>query len=790
VKRWFWDSVPDGIDEDCDGRIDEDCDHRPLECPRGYHVIEGTGGDDVLIGTPHADCILGYGGNDVIQGAGSNDLIFGGPGNDRIVVGSGFSVVFGGNGDDDIDVSSGNGSLVYAGAGHDIVRGGSGHDTVFGGDGNDHLIGAGRGDALFGEGCNDWLEGGAGPDAVIGGPGYDACDTRGCEVLASNRRVCDAAHACPSGQICAQGVQFCVPAAYASCNTCTPKADNDSSCDGVDDDCDGKVDEDFAGGATRCGVGACQASGVLVCNAGVASDSCVAGTPAASDATCDGIDDDCDGNVDEDFATSPTSCGVGACSATGSLICDHGQQLDTCSAGTPSADDNCDGIDQDCNGTADDAFPTVITQCGEGSCASTGGVMCVAGHVVTNACTPICENDCTNQVDDDGDGAIDCLDSDCSVDPHCSIKVGAGCHQDADCLGLGVAPRCIRDLPGGFCTSSCSRDADCLSGSCVSGGCYLLCDAQQACADSNLVCSHGGPDGAAICHQGCNAGCPNGEYCEPQAQLCQACLAQDTTCDGIDEDCDGAVDDDVPVTQTSCGGAGQCASSGLLSCVNGHMVDSCVPRNFSDNNPCTDDVCDPTTGKVTHPLRAVGSDCSDGNACNGGETCQSQLRLIAPFQHLDPKTTYIRVVSDVSIDSTPISLASLGVGPGDRLVITRQGTHSSNQSAMGAVFSSSTTLLSRDQLNRVQGAIASDGPAVFSSNSFQGSQPTDIPQDFAVSGTGTAVTVPAGAAYLFVGTLDSFFADNTDPDGDFGFRIELSSLACVVTQPPAPSCTP
>ena len=319
----------------------------------------------------------------------------------------------------------------------------------------------------------------------------------------------------------------------------------------------------------------------------------------------------------------------------------------------------------------------------------------------------------------------------------------------------------------------------------------MLCDTQQGCADSNLVCSHGGPDGAAICHLGCEAGCPNGEFCEPQAQLCQACLAEDTTCDGVDEDCDGVVDDDVPVTQTSCGGAGQCASSGLLSCVNGHMVDSCVPRNLSDNNPCTDDVCDPTTGKVTHPLRAPGSDCSDGNACNGGETCQPQLRLVEPFQHLDPRTAYIHTSSgDPSVDPTPIALASLGVGPGDRIVITRQGSHSSNQTAMGALFSSSTTMLSRDVLNRVPGAIASDGPAVVTGPTFQGSQPTDIPQDFAVSGTGTAVTVPAGAAYLFFGVIDSFYSDNFDADGDYGFRIELSISACVVTQPPPPSCTP
>jgi hypothetical protein len=35
---------------------------------------------------------------------------------------------------------------------------------------------------------------------------------------------------------------------------------------------------------------------------GVIEDTCQPGTPAAEDATCDGVDDDCDGLIDEDGA--------------------------------------------------------------------------------------------------------------------------------------------------------------------------------------------------------------------------------------------------------------------------------------------------------------------------------------------------------------------------------------------------------------------------------------------------------------------------------------------------------
>ncbi len=67
-------------------------------------------------------------------------------------------------------------------------------------------------------------------------------------------------------------------------------------CDGIDDNCDGTVDEGFVPQTTTCGVGACQRSGATVCAGGGVHDSCVAGPPAAE--LCNGVDDDCDGTVD------------------------------------------------------------------------------------------------------------------------------------------------------------------------------------------------------------------------------------------------------------------------------------------------------------------------------------------------------------------------------------------------------------------------------------------------------------------------------------------------------------
>ena len=76
--------------------------------------------------------------------------------------------------------------------------------------------------------------------------------------------------------------------------------------------------------------------------------------PGAPDAACDGTDNDCDGDADDEYVPEPTACGIGACANTGYIVCEAGQEQDDCVPGSP-ASESCNDVDDDCDGTVDNA---------------------------------------------------------------------------------------------------------------------------------------------------------------------------------------------------------------------------------------------------------------------------------------------------------------------------------------------------------------------------------------------------------------------------------------------------
>jgi len=115
----------------------------------GPTFIDGTDGDDVIVGSD---------GDDNIDGGRGDDWICGGPGDDSLDGGDGNDVVIGGTGDDGPS----------GGPGNDTVDGGPGDDDPEGGPGHDYLIG-GPGD--------DWMKSSDDneSDKVDAGDGFDTC---------------------------------------------------------------------------------------------------------------------------------------------------------------------------------------------------------------------------------------------------------------------------------------------------------------------------------------------------------------------------------------------------------------------------------------------------------------------------------------------------------------------------------------------------------------------------------------------------------------------------------------
>jgi len=119
---------------------------------------------------------------------------------------------------------------------------------------------------------------------------------------------------------------------------------------------------------------------------------------------------------------------------------------------------------------------------------------------------------------------------------------------------------------------------------------------------------------------------------------------------------------------------------------------------------------------------------------------------------------------------TKIKLSEIGIVPGDVITITEKGKYSQAKSwpedtdVIGAVFSTNDKVLDYTVRHRVPGALRA-GTALISPVQFAKQFFTDIPEDFAVSPSGTKVVVPSGAQYLIVGAIDSSYDDNSSTKG-------------------------
>jgi hypothetical protein len=161
--------------------------------------------------------------------------------------------------------------------------------------------------------------------------------------------VCDDDDGDTYGENCAAG---------EDCNDVNPNVNPgaDEICNGVDDDCNDFVDDSPSGTGGSCGTSSvppCMLGTTQCVNAEL---ECVGNVEPTAE-TCNGIDDNCNGAADD----SPSGTG-GSCGTSSVLPCMLGttQCVDgglDCVGEVEPAAETCNGIDDDCNGTADDSAP-------------------------------------------------------------------------------------------------------------------------------------------------------------------------------------------------------------------------------------------------------------------------------------------------------------------------------------------------------------------------------------------------------------------------------------------------
>ena len=361
-----------------------------------------------------------------------------------------------------------------------------------------------------------------------------------------------------------RSILLLLPALLVVCGACTPATDAGLSsfpaagsgctsaaelCDGRDNDCDGETDEigDLAAGGVvgvACGtaVGLCI-TGVAACRQGALL---CDGEGGPQPESCDGQDNDCDGETDEraDLASAGVAgigCGtaVGRCEqgiqecAAGALICD---------GATVPRPETCDGTDEDCDGEIDEESAGLCDACeaaGELGACRYGVLLCVDG---TSVCAPYPSQaeavDC-DLLDNDCDGAFDeAGEAPPPLDGPLAVRAAACGPPVEHREGLpSPEQECEVGVVGCLPVHAC-LPADCMA-ACRAGPLDSLATCLSECEDAPSAASLGfrctaGPGGPSCEALDCEDGFRlDRGRCVPDVEICN---------NGLDDDGDGLID--------------------------------------------------------------------------------------------------------------------------------------------------------------------------------------------------------------------------------------------------------
>ncbi len=401
------------------------------------------------------------------------------------------------------------------------------------------------------------------------------------------------------------------PPATESCGAGFPSNPMDDDCDGMidcaDDDCI-FVSVPFIGSIPcfNCGNGVC--AGCERCGTcAICPPEC--GPPVTAEINCaDGMDNDCNGTADcADVQCLSLCCGNGRCDPTEN----HCNCPSDCGT-APGSEINCaDGRDNDCDGGMDcadsECFSLPIC-CGNATCSPWENPCNCPGD-----CGPPAgaETICDDLLDDDCDGLTDCAELTCVGQPTvcgdnvCTSPPENKCNCPNDC-GAPLATESCGSFPGGLIDDDCNGMIDCNDDHCISVSVPLF-----------------GSTPCGSCGDGRCAGCERCGGCASCSLDCGPPVTSETNCaDGQDNDCNGMADCADPQCLSVCCGNGTCDPA-ENSC-NCHV--DCGCRTGSEIN-CVDgrdNDCDGLTD-CSDPECQGGTEtnCTDGldDDCNGTTDC-------------------------------------------------------------------------------------------------------------------------------------------------------------------------